>query len=240
MPRRFRKPPAPTKPTLSVLQILAWADAHRARTGRWPMRTSGPIYGTIERWSAVDMALRQGLRGLAARGDSLARILERFRGVRNRKNAPRLTIRIILRWADAYRKRTGRWPSRITGVIGESPPDTWAAIERYLVVGGRGLRGGTSLPQILKKYRGKRLQPDLPRLSINQILAWAKAYRCLYGKWPSRAAGPVGNTGETWHGIYTALRVGLRGLPGGESLPLLFKRLGDAFSGSNVSSATTR
>lgn len=32
-------------PRLSVSQILAWADAHFRRTGRWPTERSGPVHG---------------------------------------------------------------------------------------------------------------------------------------------------------------------------------------------------
>ena len=30
-------------PTLTIDQILAWADAHHAAHGRWPTITSGPV-----------------------------------------------------------------------------------------------------------------------------------------------------------------------------------------------------
>jgi hypothetical protein len=65
------------KPPLSVEQILAWADAHRARTGRWPTRNSGAVREAPgENWSAVGWALWAGHRGLPG-GDSLARLLRR-------------------------------------------------------------------------------------------------------------------------------------------------------------------
>jgi hypothetical protein len=68
------------RPPLSVRQILAWADAHFARTGDWPRTTSGPVRGARgERWRAIDLALRQGSRGLPG-GDSLGRLLHRLRG----------------------------------------------------------------------------------------------------------------------------------------------------------------
>src|SRR5690349_2091952 len=52
------------KPPLSVAQILAWADAHHARTGRWPSCTEGKVNGPPgETWPAADEALRRGLRG---------------------------------------------------------------------------------------------------------------------------------------------------------------------------------
>jgi hypothetical protein len=50
---------------LSVDQILAWADAHHAASGAWPIATSGRIAGTVdETWRRVDAALRRGCRGL--------------------------------------------------------------------------------------------------------------------------------------------------------------------------------
>jgi hypothetical protein len=69
-------------PPLSVAQILRWADAHRTQTGQWLTAEAGAIPDSGgETWSAVDNALRQGLRGLPA-GDSLYRLLWRSRRAR--------------------------------------------------------------------------------------------------------------------------------------------------------------
>jgi hypothetical protein len=69
-------------PLLTVEQILAWADKHRERTGRWPNRSSGPVAdvpgGT---WKDINGCLQRGFRGLPG-GDTLARLLEEHRGVR--------------------------------------------------------------------------------------------------------------------------------------------------------------
>jgi hypothetical protein len=71
MPRR--------RPPLTVEQILAWADAHHARTGKWPTIRSGPIADApVETWKAIDHALVRGHRGLPG-SDSLARLLNRHR-----------------------------------------------------------------------------------------------------------------------------------------------------------------
>ena len=52
------------RPPLRIKRILAWADAHYQRTGRWPSQTSGPIAEAPgETWLAVHTALRVGLRG---------------------------------------------------------------------------------------------------------------------------------------------------------------------------------
>jgi hypothetical protein len=60
------------RPPLTVETILAWADAHYARTGTWPkIRTADA--GSLppgDSWHAIDQALRQGWGGLPG-GDSL-------------------------------------------------------------------------------------------------------------------------------------------------------------------------
>jgi hypothetical protein len=73
MPRRDRRP------ALTLEQILAWADAHLARTGKWPHRDSGLVLEAPgETWGRVHAALWQGCRGLPG-GDSLAKLLDRHR-----------------------------------------------------------------------------------------------------------------------------------------------------------------
>jgi hypothetical protein len=72
------------KPQLTVAQVLAWADAHQARVGRWPTKLSGPVLGVPgETWPALDQALRRGWRGLPG-GDSLSRLLGRQLGAGRR------------------------------------------------------------------------------------------------------------------------------------------------------------
>jgi hypothetical protein len=64
-------------PPLTEAQILAWADAHYERTGRWPGAHSGPVRGAPGKtWGATNLTLRGGYRGLPG-GDSLARLLVR-------------------------------------------------------------------------------------------------------------------------------------------------------------------
>src|SRR5438094_729721 len=98
-----RRPPTPRKkrwPDLEIEQILAWADAHHARTGRWPTAEAGPIADAPgETWNALDKALKKGGRGLPG-GSSLACLLEERRDVPHRLHLPRLSIEQILRWAD--------------------------------------------------------------------------------------------------------------------------------------------
>jgi len=133
-----------------VANILAWADAHHRRTGKWPQKLSGPIAATRgETWYAIDAALRSGSRGLSGRS-SLAGLLEQNRGVRTTRNRSPLTIAQILAWANAYRAKKGHWPSWSSGPVDGT---TWSAINAALMSGGRGLPGGSSLAKLLQEQK---------------------------------------------------------------------------------------
>ena len=158
--RYRRRPPLsyrwrpPRQARLTVAQILEWADAFHRRHGAWPAVLSGRIAGARdETWQCVDDALRHGLRGLAG-GSSLALLLQRRRGAHFKQHSAPLTIRGILGWADAHRRRTGRWPTVRSGRIREASTDTWLAVYTALYGGGRGLPGGDSLWRLLRRERG--------------------------------------------------------------------------------------
>jgi hypothetical protein len=214
-------------PPYTVEQILAWSDRHFERTGTWPTQRLHDILDAPgETWHGVDVALTQGRRGLPG-GSSLARLLEEQRGVRNLHNLPPFSRKQILEWADAFHARTGQWPHRGSGAIAESPGDTWGAVDTALVQGKRGLRGGSSLARVLKTYRGVRHGGELPPLTEEQILDWAKAYHQEHGKWPAHWSGTIGGSdGETWSAVNSALVRGRRGLLGGSSLARLLAERG--------------
>jgi hypothetical protein len=212
-------------PELSVEQVLAWADAHHQETGDWPHKHCGPIRAAPEEtWLAIDEALARGSRGLPG-GETLATLLGRLRGDRNKSSLPRLSRVAILRWADAYQRQNGRWPVQKSGPIAEAPGETWGGIDEALRVGKRGLRRGSSLARLLAQHRGKRNNQDLPPLSQRKILAWADAHQARTGHWPSLSSGEVVDApGERWNLIDVALRVGVRGLPGKSTLLQLLAR----------------
>jgi len=214
-------------PPLSPKQILAWADAHHRRSGGWPKASSGPIPGTHgETWLAVQSALSNGQRGLVG-GSSLAQLLAEQRGVRNIMALLPLSPKQILAWADAHHRRTGKWPAVKSGPIPEAPGETWLAVESALRNGARGLPGGSTLARLLAEQRGARNQKSLPRLTVRQIVTWARAHHRETGRWPSAHSGPVhGSGGETWAGIDRDLSRGHRGLPGGSSLARLLAQHG--------------
>jgi hypothetical protein len=63
--------------------------------------------------------------------------------------APRpLTLKLILRWADAHRRRAGRWPHQKSGPIVDAPGENWDAVNAALRHGARGL---PKLPRGKKK-----------------------------------------------------------------------------------------
>jgi hypothetical protein len=67
--------------SLTEDQIVAWADAHYRRTGRWPQVASGAVVGGGgQTWVGIEVALQRGKRGLPG-GSSLARLLLARRGV---------------------------------------------------------------------------------------------------------------------------------------------------------------
>jgi len=226
MARRRKKPRVPQRPELTVAQILAWADLYYSRMGRWPKKNSGRIPGALgETWMAVDGALYQGLRGLPKEG-SLPKLLAEHRGVRNLADLPRLSVNLILGWADAHYRRSGTWPTKNSGAMAEAPGETWNAVDKALQKGSRGIRRRTTLADLLARRRYRPHKGELPPLSEEQILTWAEAYHTLFGLYPTSTTGLIGNTGETWSVVDKALRFGYRGLPGGESLFRLLKRHG--------------
>jgi len=212
-------------PVMTEQKILRWADDHHARTGDWPKHKSGAIAAVPgETWLAVESALAKGFRGLPG-GDSLAKFLDRHRGVRNHCDLPPLTHEQILGWADAYHARTGAWPSKASGRVKESPVEEWRTIDSALFMGYRGLPKGVSLARLLAEYRGVRHPTEAPRLTIKQILSWADAHHDRTGSLPFASSGPIVDAlGETWAAVEAALSAGIRGLPGGDSLARFLAR----------------
>ena len=132
----------------TVEGILACADAHRARTGNWPDRKSGPIPESPGvTWRVVEKALTSGGHGLRG-GSSISRLLVERRAVRHRNYLPDLTIPQILAWSEAFLARTGQWPTHRSGPIVEAPGESWRKIERVLQSGGRGRPRGLSLHRL--------------------------------------------------------------------------------------------
>ena len=228
---------------ITATQILAWAEAHRAATGRWPTRKSGPIgrSRSHKTWKEIDTLLKRGLNG--AQGVTLARLLHEHRGAKLRvtedrmlpraesgrslggadfRGAPPLSLDRILAWADAHRAETGRWPTMSSRAIIGVRGDNWRTVAYALRQGLRGLPGGTTLHRLLRQHRSARVRGQAPDVTEQQILRWADAHHQTRGRWPGERSGKVfGVPDETWSGLDKRLRHGGRGLPGGSSLARL-------------------
>ena len=210
--------------TMTIEDIIRWADAHHDRLGSWPRKNSGPIpEAPRETWRSVSRALTDGLHGLSGR-TTLSQLLHEKRGVPLIQNVTSFTIDGILAWADAHYARTGHWPGTNSGAIPESPGDTWDTVRSALRAGTRGLERGPSLAELLAERRGRRLAHRAPDLTISQILAWADAFHAQNGQWPLAWSGPIPeSSGETWYSVDSALYKGKRGLDGGSSIARLLQ-----------------
>jgi len=128
------------------------------------------------------VALREGGRGLPG-GLSLARLLEEHRNFRNRSRLPRLSIRVILRWADQHKRRTGRWPTYESGLIPETAWRELAHRESCSVFAEHArLTEGSSLADVLACHRGVPNKRRLPSLTVMQIVRWAKQHQAQHGR----------------------------------------------------------
>jgi hypothetical protein len=159
--RRPARQYPPRRPPLTVEQILTWADAHRERTGAWPIILSGPIAAASgESWVNVNQALEHGYRGLPG-GSSLSRLLLEHRG-----GAPgtrrQLTYGLVLTWCDAWLDRTGAYPTATRKEVPEAPGLTWQVLDQALAQGSHGLPGGTTLARLLHARRGIPPRPSGP------------------------------------------------------------------------------
>jgi len=239
MPRKRRRPTY-RKPPLTVAQVLKWADDFKRRRGRWPHTDSGRIRPLDETWQAINMALACGRRGLPG-GSSLAKLLAAHRGKRNPRDLPSLSERQIVQWARTHLARNGKVPNDDSGPIYGVPGETWAAIDHALIHGRRGLPGRSSLSRLLARHGMKLNIKRLPPLKQRQILAWADAHFERHGEWPSKDSGTVAEARiEKWMGIDTALRCGLRGLPGLSSLTAFLNDHRDLFRGKTRRPKTIR
>ena len=208
-------------PPLTRARILAWADAHHRRTGSWPH--TGPNAGRVfedrrESWNAINACLRYALRGLPG-GQTLAGLLHQHRGVANNFTARRFSVPEILKWARQHQRRTGKWPQASDGPVHGVPHETWMKVHQALTAGQRGLPGGDTLAKLLHRTYGVPIAGAPPKLEPRQMLAWADAHYVRTGQWPRINSGRIPESAtDTWYRVDVALRMGMRGLPGGSTL----------------------
>lgn len=235
MARKRRRNSTP----LTIDQILAWADAYRAKHGTWPHMRAGAIDGTSESWSGVNFALYNGRRGMTGRS-SLAEVLRLHRGVIVCREP--LDEETIFRWAQAHHERTGKWPTSKGGSIEEAPGETWSAVAAALRDGRRGLPGGSTLAEVLADHgvTGSKAGRPASTLRPAEIMAWADSFFATHGHWPYPGSGAVRESPKTtWNAIDSALRTGGRGLKGNSSLARFLKEHGGVAGGGKGRSYRT-
>ena len=151
----------------------------------------------------------------------------RSRRLVERSRKPRLTVAMILAWADDYQRRNSEWPHHFSGRIKGIMDETWSGVNDALARGRRGLPGRETLAKILYRHRGVQSPRNVPSLDEAQIVRWARGHFRRTAKWPTLASGRVGDApGETWAALDLALARGTRGLPGGSSVAELLARYG--------------
>lgn len=200
------------RPLTNVL-ILGWADAHRARTGAWPSAVSGPVHGVPgESWGALDRALRLGGRGLPP-GSSVAQLLDQHRGAANHLAPRHMTETMIEGWARLHDSVHGRYPSRSSGAIPDTP-FTWCAVDVALKRGLHGLPGGMTLARFLELRLGARNISRLIPLTDALVAGWARRFLDEHGRWPLKTDGQIAGAapGETWARIAASIVQGRRGI----------------------------
>jgi hypothetical protein len=153
--RRKAKDPRLTMPDLDLKKVLEWVDAHWSRTGQWPHRDGGAVAECPSiAWATIDRRLKQGRLSLP-KGTTLSKWLREVRGVWD-GGKPRLTEKLVLRWAEEHHSRYGRWPVTLSGPLLNNPDENWAAIDVALRNGRRGFPYRTSLSQLLTRHHGDR------------------------------------------------------------------------------------
>jgi hypothetical protein len=240
-PKKRRRKRQPVKPELTLDQILVWADHHKEKTGKFPTVESGKVLNHKEEtWRNIDNALRYGLRGLRP-GSSLAKLFKETRGHRSPGHLPPLTEDQILQWANDHKRRTGSYPNENSGDIPDTNGENWNNVNAALFHGHRGLTDGTSLAKLFADRLGAKNYTTVTSLTVEKILAWADVHLQATGSFPKFNSGEVvGVPGETWSAIDTALRVGVRGLPGKSSLPQLLALYRGVRNKSNLPKLTKK
>jgi len=206
LPRKVRWPDWTIPKALQLIQ--GYLDKHRT----WPTRDSGRIYeGSPDTWTGLDIALKNGNRGLPG-GTTLARFIAETWRVRNRSSPlVEFDLADVLRWCDYHFARTGAWPHVDSGAVAAAPGETWGAINHALSRAVRYMGEPTSLARLLAAHRGVPNIHDQSPLTEEQILAWADLHVVRTGRWPTRTSGAdVDAPDVNWKNINYALIRGNR------------------------------
>ena len=131
-----------------------------------------------------------------------------------------VTIAKILELADACYKKYKIWPKKRSGVISSENNLTWNTINNQLLKTEVG-----SLANLLFLERDVHHHLKRNKLTIYQIIEWAKDHFKKTNEWPTYKSGAVlADYSEKWGAINSALQGGHRGLETNETLEALLWR----------------
>ena len=136
----------------------------------------------------------EGLCGLWSLYELLSDFLPQLDWDRQNRSKP-LGVDQILQWADAFFAEHGEWPMCSSGPLREPIRPGLPSTTACGVVFAACL-AAARWPSSWQKHRGVRVGRTPPRLSEDQVLAWADAYFAAHRKWPARASGPIAGTRE--------------------------------------------
>jgi len=207
-------------PDLTEEKILEWADEYYVIHEEYPQKTPTEIPDSGgETWGGVDVALRNGRRGLQ-RKITLAQLLHESGKKKNPFGSEDLSEEQVLEWADKHYQVHKKYPTARSGII-EDTLETWSAVSGALYQGTRGLSKGESINQFLHRHgRDVEIAQKLPPLTEEQILIWVDEYFEIHEKYPSsKSSEEIPNAnGQTWRAVNSALTEEGRGLQRKSSL----------------------
>ena len=227
----------------TVAEIEDAVRSFHRREGRapsaWKDKNATQDFGFPETWEAVNSALRQGGRGLPG-GDTLVKVAQRL----NLRPETSFSGKCGLQMAEvedairSFHEREGRVPlvHRDKDATQDfDRPETWAAVDKCLRLGRRGLPGGDSLPKMARRIGLATIQArgrgvGKPYFTETEIEDAVRLFYEERGRSPSvskdKDATSYFGRPENWPSINRCLGKGWRGLSGGDSLPKMARRLG--------------
>ncbi len=114
--------------------------------------------------------------------------------------------------------------------LGFRRPEDWYRIESAEILRRHGsslIHSFPSLYDLMREYLPQLEWDRIDRyrpIRVEEILAWADAHRAAHRTLPTREAGEIPQSGDTWSAINRCLQYGFRGLPGGSTLIRLLKK----------------
>jgi superfamily II DNA or RNA helicase len=177
---------------------------------RWPHLGSGEVKGMLETsWAMIDAALKRGDIENVPKC-TLNKFLQIEKG---KTTSSPLTEAQILVWCDEFFEQYEKYPAVQSNSLESMGENTFASINQALQSGNRGLPGGSSLPDLLRRERGRRDWKAAPRLTHKTIINKMVRFFELNQRWPVATDKEVpGDDQETWSAINAALVSGQRGL----------------------------